>query len=192
MVRRRLARLITEMLAPAPVAGSLLLVVALHSTRTAAGLWWGLLAAFFAVLLPFLYLLRGVRRRQFTDHHVSVRWQRPLPLSVGVASVLVGLGLMVMLRAPLELVALVVAMAVGPAVSLLVTLVWEISIHVAVAAGAIVILVLVFGPQFLAAAPLVALVGWARVEVGDHTPMQVVAGAVLGATVAAVVFTLLR
>ncbi len=192
MARQRLARLITEVFAPAPVAGSLLLIVAVHSTFTAAGLWWGLLAVFFAALLPFLYLLRGVRRRQFTDHHVPVRRQRPLPLSVGVVSVLVGLGLMVILRAPRELVALVVARAVGLGVSLLVTPAWKISIHVAVVAGAVVILVLVFGPQFLGATPLVALVGWARVQAGDHTPMQVVAGAVLGAAVAAAVFTLLR
>ena len=37
-------------------------------------------------------------------------------------------------------------MAVGLGTSLLVTLVWKISIHVAVAAGAVVILVLVLGP----------------------------------------------
>lgn len=192
MPRKRLARLVTELFAPAPVAGGLLVIVAVHSAGSTAGLWWGLLAAFFAVLLPFLYLLRGVRRKQLTDHHVYLRRQRPRPLSIGVVSVLVGLGLMVILGAPRELVALVVAMAVGLALSLLVTLFWKISIHVAVVAGAIVILVLVFGPQCLALVPVVFLVGWARVAVGDHTPLQVAAGAVLGATVAAIVFTFLR
>src|SRR5947209_20311192 len=97
-MRYRLARLITEILAPAPVAGSLLLIVGWHSaSNSAAGLWWGLLAALFAVVLPFLYLVRGVRRRQFTDHHVRIRQQRPLPLSVGIASVMVVLTLIVIL-----------------------------------------------------------------------------------------------
>ena len=42
-------------------------------------------------------------------------------------------------------------------------------------------------------ARLVALSGWARVEVGDHhTPAQVLAGAVVVAIVAGVVFPLLR
>jgi len=96
------------------------------------------------------------------------------------------------LGAPRELVALVAAMGVGLIVSLLVTLLWKISVHVAVVAGAVVILVLVFGPLLLVLAPLVALVGWARVEVADHTPAQVTAGRGLGATVAAVVVVLLR
>lgn len=193
VMRYRLARLVTEVLAPAPVAGGLLLLVGWHSaSNTAAGLWWGLLAALFAVLLPFLYLVRGVRRRQFTDHHVRLRQQRPLPLAVGIISLLIGLGLMLVLGAPRELVALVVAMFVGLGTSILVTLFWKISIHVAVVAGAVVILVLVFGPALLALTPLVGLVGWARVEAGDHTPVQAFAGAALGALAAALVFSLLR
>jgi membrane-associated phospholipid phosphatase len=121
-----------------------------------------------------------------------VREQRARPLLVGIASVVVGLLLLAALGAPRPLVALVAAMAVGLATSLLVTLAWKISVHTAVNAGAVVILILVFGPMLLLLAPLVALVGWARVEVGDHTPAQVIGGATLGATIAAVVFPLLR
>ena len=62
----------------------------------------------------------------------------------------------------------------------------------AVVAGAVVILTLVFGPAALSLAPLVVLVGWARVTVQDHTPAQTLAGAALGALVAASVFSLLR
>lgn len=83
-------------------------------------------------------------------------------------------------------------MALGLGISTLVTLAWKISIHVAVVAGTVVILLLVFGAGFLALAPIVALVGWARVELGDHTSTQAVFGAVLGAAVAGVVFTGLR
>jgi membrane-associated phospholipid phosphatase len=89
-------------------------------------------------------------------------------------------------------VALVGAGGVGLAVALAITLVWKISIHTAVAAGAVVVLALVFGPALLVLAPLVALSGWARVEVGDHTPAQVLAGAAVGAAVAGAAFPLLR
>jgi membrane-associated phospholipid phosphatase len=61
-----------------------------------------------------------------------------------------------------------------------------------VVAGAVVTLGLVFGATYLMLLPAIALVGWARVAVGDHTPTQVGAGAVLGGTVAAVVFSALR
>lgn len=192
-VRRRIARLVTEVFAPVPTVAILLLIVAWRSAPTAVeALKWGLLAALFASIIPFVYILRGVRRRQLTDHHVGVREQRPLPLLVGVASVLAGLALLIAWGAPRDLAALVAAMAVGLASSLLVTLVWKISVHVAVVSGAVVILVLVFGPALLALAPLVALVAWARVEIGDHSPAQTVAGAGLGAAVAALVFSLLR
>ena len=189
----RLARLVTEILAPAPTVAVLLLLVAWHSAPSAAdAARWGILAALFASFVPFMYIVRGVRRGRLTDHHVRVREQRRLPLLVGIASVLVGLTLLALWGAPRDLVALVASMAVGLSSSLLVTLVWKLSIHTAVVAGAVTILVLVFGLPLLVLAPLVALVCWARVAVGDHTPAQTIAGVGLGATVAAVVFSLLR
>jgi hypothetical protein len=92
--RQRLARLATEVLAPAPTVVVLLLLVAWRSTPTPhEALAWGVLAALFAVLIPLAYILREVRRRRLSDRHVRVRAQRPLPLLVGIGSVLVGLAL---------------------------------------------------------------------------------------------------
>ena len=53
-------------------------------------------------------------------------------------------------------------------------------------------MVLVFGPQLVIMAPVEVNVGWARVELDDHTPAQVTVGAAIGAMVAAVVFELLK
>lgn len=190
---QRLARLVSEVFAPATVAGLLLLVVAVHSARSVVeAIIWGVIAVSFASLLPMFYIIRGVRRRRLSDHHVRIREQRPLPLLVGALSVVVGTALLTFLHAPRDLVALIGAMAAGLLTSLLVTLFWKISVHVAVAAGAVVILALVFGPPLLILTPIVALVGWARVELRDHTVAQVVAGVVQGAVVAAVVFDWLR
>lgn len=189
--KQRLARLVTEVLAPAPTVAGLLLIVAWRSAPTAAeAVKWGLLASLFASVIPFLFILRGVRRRRLTDHHVRLREQRPVPLLVGTASVLIGLGLLARWGAPREVVALVAAMLVGLVTSMLVTLFWKLLIHTAVSAGALVILVLVFGRWFLAMTPVVGLVGW--VASGDHDVGQVLAGAALGTTVAGVVFSLLR
>src|SRR5689334_14124856 len=126
----RLARLVTEVLAPAPTVAVLLLLVAWHSAPSAAdAVRWGILAALFASLVPFLYIVRGVRRGRLTDHHVRLREQRRLPLLVGIASVLIGLTLLALWGAPRDLVALVAAMAVGLSSSLAVTLFWKLSIH---------------------------------------------------------------
>jgi membrane-associated phospholipid phosphatase len=191
--RRRAALIVTETTAPAPTALLLLLAVAWHSApTTGAAILWGLLAATFASLIPFAFILRGVRRGRWADHHVDARERRRVPLLVGAASLLVGLAVLATGGAPRELVALVTAMLVGLAVTLLVTALWKISIHTSVAAGAVVTLALVFGPPLLVTWPLVGLVAWSRVQLDGHTWPQVAAGAVLGALVAASVFTPLR
>ncbi len=192
-MKRRLARAVTEIFAPAPTVAALLVVVAWHTAATTAdAVRWGLVSVLFASLIPFAYIIRGVRRRRFTDHHVSVREQRPIVLLFGIASVLAGIAVLIILGAPRDLVALVGAMAVGLMSSMLVTLFWKISVHAAVTTGAVVVLVLVFGPLLLTLMLLVALVAWARVAIGDHTPAQALAGVVLGGAVAGTAFPLLR
>jgi membrane-associated phospholipid phosphatase len=184
---------VTEALAPAPFAAVLPLVVAWRSTPHAAeAVGWGLVAVVFTTLLPMLFVLRGVRRGRLTDHHLGLREQRLVPLLVGLASVLAGLGLLAAGGAPRDLLALVAAMVGGLVASLLVTLRWKISLHTGVAAGSVAILVLVLGPAPLVLAPVVGLIGWARVEEGAHNPAQAAVGAAVGAAVAAVVFSLLR
>ena len=192
-LRERIARALTEVLAPAPLAAALLAAIAWQSASTAQeAILWGSISILFASLIPIAYILRGVHRRRFSDHHVGVRQQRPVPLLVGIGSVLVGIAVLNFFGAPHTLVALIEAMLVGLVVSLAVTLFWKISIHVAVVAGSVVVLVVVFGPIALIAAPLVAAVAWARVQLRDHTPFQVLVGASVGALVAGVTFPLFR
>lgn len=191
--RLRIARLITEVLAPAPTIAALLLAVSWHSAATPLdALKWALLATAFCSVVPMLYILSGVRRGRLTDHHVRERQQRSRPLLVAAGSVLLGLALLSASGAPRDVSALVGAGAVGLLVAICITLFWKISIHTAVMAGTVAVLTLIFGPVLLALAPLVALCAWARVELGDHTPAQVTAGTIVGATVAAVAFSLLR
>ncbi len=190
---RRFARLLTELLAPAPTAAVLLIAVAMHSAPTAtAALRWAGIAVLFGCVLPFLYIIRGVRRHQLSDHHIHVRQQRPIPILVGLASVLAGFALLTRLGAPHGLLVVIVAMAAGLIVSLLITLVWKISVHTGTVAGTVVILALVFGPVLLILEGLALAVGWARVRLGDHTVAQVIGGGCIGAVVAAATVLVLR
>jgi hypothetical protein len=192
-LERTLARVVTEVLAPAPVAAILLLIVGWHSaTSFSTALVWGLVSVACAAVVPMAYILSAVRQRGITDRHVRLAHQRPVPLLIGMSSVRVGVALLLVGGVPRDLVALVAAMGVGLGSSLLVTLIWKISIHVAVIAGAEVILLLVFGPGLLGLAPLVPLVGRARVVSSDHTHLHVIGGGLLGALVAAIVSPALR
>jgi membrane-associated phospholipid phosphatase len=79
-------------------------------------------------------------------------------------------------------------MLAGLAVTAAITRYWKISLHAGVASGTVTILTIVFGSALLLAGLLVAALGWSRVRLRDHTPLQAITGALVGATVAAVVF----
>jgi membrane-associated phospholipid phosphatase len=94
------------------------------------------------------------------------------------------------LDAPRALFALLAAMVAGLSVALAITSFWKISIHAAVAAGTVASLAILVSPWWLLLVPFVVLTGWARVEIRDHTPVQVSVGAIVGAGVAAGVLLL--
>ncbi|WP_433207848.1 phosphatase PAP2 family protein [Dactylosporangium sp. CS-047395] len=193
MIKQRAARFFTEAFAPAVLVSVLLVLLGVHAEPgLARGLALGGVAALFESVLPYLYILRGVRTGRLTDHHIGDRRQRLVPLLVGLGSVLAGFVVLLLAHAHRELLAAVVAGGVGLVVAALVNHFWKMSIHAAVAAGSVVILSLVYGPILLVTAPLVAAVGWSRVVLKDHTVLQVLVGTVVGAIVAGAVFALLR
>lgn len=189
----RVARAVTEVFAPALLAAVMPIVVGVTSVLPIGiGLGWALVGALFCSVIPNTLIWWGVRRGRLTDHHIRVREQRRTPLIYGLLSVLVGLTLMIGLGAPRPVTAMVVVMfALGLAVTAA-NLVWKLSIHAAVAAGSVAVLVIEFGPALLASVPMVALVGWSRVRLHDHTVAQVIAGTAVGMLVAIPAFLLLR
>jgi hypothetical protein len=186
---QRVAHVVTEALTPAILVAGITLAVAWHSRS----IGWGIVAAIFASGIPISYIVRGIRQGHYKDHHVSVRERRPTVILFAAASVGVGLALMILLRAPRELVALVVAMLAGLALTLVVTKWWgKVSFHTAVASGTATILVLVFGPWLNLTWLMVGLIAWARVRLREHTTIQTLIGAALGAAAAGVIFPLVR
>jgi hypothetical protein len=155
----------------------------------AAGIGWGLLAAVFAAVIPALFIAYGVQHGRWADRNVGAKKARLLVLAFITASVAAGWGLLVVLRAPRVLAGYLAFMLGSVALLALVTTIWKISIHCAVAAGSVTVLAYAYGPPVLAGFALVGAVGWARVAMRDHTAGQVLAGAVLGAAVAALAYT---
>jgi membrane-associated phospholipid phosphatase len=191
--RLRVARLVGEVLSPPPILAVLALLVAWDSSPTPAmAVVWGGIAAVSASVLPYALILRGVRQGRLSDKNISLRQQRIRFAAVAIASILTGLTVLAAFDAPAEMVALQVSIAVGVACGWVITLWWKISVHAAIAAGAATVLLLVFGLALLVVWPLVALIAWSRVQVGDHTPAQVLAGIALGIVVNATIFPLLR
>ena len=156
-----------------------------------AGLGWGLLAALFAAVLPTLFISYGVRHARWSDRNVGARRPRLVVLAFITASVATGLAVLAAGGAPRLLTGYLAFMLASVAVLALVTMVWKISIHCAVASGSVAILALFYGPAMLVGFALVALLGWSRVVLKDHTVAQVVGGSVLGAAAAVLTYAAL-
>ncbi|GGL10086.1 phosphoesterase PA-phosphatase [Mangrovihabitans endophyticus] len=192
-VAGRLARVLTEVFSPAVLVAALLIVVGWHAGEDAGvSRWWGLPGALFAAAIPLAYVLRGVRRGHYANHHIPDREHRRTPLLVGLASGVAGTALLVLLGAPRDVLALLAAGIAGLLVFTTVTQWWKMSIHAGVAGGTAVVLTAVYGPWALTTLPLVAFTCWARLRLSAHTRAQVTAGAIVGALIAGTVFPAMR
>jgi hypothetical protein len=132
------------------------------------------------VLLPTFCIWYGVRRGWLTRNWLARRQERPVPLLIAILSVIAAVLLVQLNRGSQHVLESLYAMAFVLAIALAVTLVWKISIHVAVLAGAVVIIGQLFGASCIVLMPLVVLVAWSRVELREHTLAQVGGGVVVG------------
>jgi hypothetical protein len=185
--RQAWARRITYWLEPKNWLIVTVLAVGWHADGR-AGLGWGLVAALFTAVLPTLFISFGVRHGRWADRNVGARRPRLIVLAFITASVGLGLVLMTAFGAPRLLTGYLAVMVASVAALALVTVVWKISIHCAVASGSVAVLALSFGPLVLPAYALVAALAWSRTALADHTVAQVAVGSVLGACAAALAY----
>ncbi len=190
---KRLAQVLSEIFNPLFVALPTLLGIARVSAPDLphALLWW-VVAVLGVSIAPTLFVLRGVRSGRYTDHHVSVREQRLVPLLFGAACVVITFILLLALHASRPLIATMTAVIVVLLLATLITRFWKISLHLVGITGAVTAYTLLFGPLFLFLSPLVLLVGWARWRVGAHTPWQAAAGVALAVSLTTGIFWLWR
>ncbi|SDL18073.1 hypothetical protein [Nonomuraea jiangxiensis] len=125
----------------------------------------------------------GVRSGRLDSIHLVERKSRKGPMAAGFAAVVVGLAVLVLLDAPQVVVASAAVMLAWVLVMGPITLVWKVSFHTGVSAGTAVVLAFVLPalPMLVVGAVLVAVIGWARVQVSHHSPAQALAGAAAGA-----------
>ncbi len=189
---QHLAHWVTTVFHPVWTVSALLLAVAWHASGSIIGAAWGLAAALLTFLVPVLYVRHQIKRQRIANHNVRLREQRLVPLLLSAVWIVLALTVLSVAGAPRDLRALLIALTAGLVSFALITVVWKISFHVAVTAGIVVILSMVFGAMMLVLVPLVALVGWARITLEDHTWLQVIVGGVAGAVIAGTVFDIVR
>ncbi len=190
----RWARVISNLISPPVVWAVLAFPIAWqHAPSRAHAIIWALIYGVLVCLLPMLYIAWMVQRGRITDLHLKYRHERLLPFLVSVLCTGAAWFILRWTGAP-PLVPLLAAVTLAQLVMMtLITLVWQISMHAMSIASAVTATALLFGAlPALAVAPLVPLVGAARLKLRRHTPAQVIAGTLVGAlvTVALVVTAL--
>jgi membrane-associated phospholipid phosphatase len=188
----RLARVITEVLAPWAVIVLLSTAVALRADnfRPWPALMWALVVATFSAGVPMHFITRGARVGKYDTHHVNNREGRSLVLVVCFGSTAVGLSILLLGSAPHATIVMTIVMLAVLLVTGLITVVarWKISMHAAVSAGGVAMLLVLYGPWSWLLFVIVAMVCWSRVILGDHTPGQVSIGAVTGFLISGALF----
>ena len=178
---------IVSMIGSPPVlgAGAIALTASILSGRPHRGeqTWlWALVCASLVIVAPLTYIVWLLRRGQVSDIDVQRREQRAKPLVVSIIST--GLACIVLLvgRAPAELLVLAGALWLQTIIIFGITLRWKISMHSSAAAGTGTLIWALTG-TLLPLLIMVPLIVWSRVRLKRHTFAQTVAGAALGFTV---------
>lgn len=170
------ATVLTEVCAPWVV----LTVGSVHLGRRVGSTGWGVATAAGLGVVPQAAITWRVRRKALSDHHVTRREDRPLVVAGIAGSVASLLAAQRRGEAPEELQRITRAALVALAVAGTATLRIKVSFHTAVLAGVVAALARELSPRYLRLLGLVPPVGWARVRISHHTPVETALGAVIG------------
>ncbi len=139
----------------------------------------------FGAFLPVLTSLILIKKMNI-DLDITDRTKRTLPLLFAVCSYIIGFIVLYIINAPSPTTALMFIYFTNTLTILFINMSWKISIHAMGVAGPTAALIYVFGFPGIVFGLIIPLVMWSRVELGKHTVLQVIFGALLGLILTAV------
>ncbi|MEM7345658.1 MAG: phosphatase PAP2 family protein [Chloroflexota bacterium] len=146
---------------------------------------WLLIILPILVIPPLSYVLWLVRTGYLEDMYMPTRHKRIRPLAFIMSWFLVCWGLVYYWAAPPVVELLILGIMVLVGVLSIITFVWKISFHGASITAAITATLLVSDSYYIwPIMLLIPLVGWSRIRLNRHTPLQVVYGSLVGAVIA--------
>jgi membrane-associated phospholipid phosphatase len=188
------ARLVSDVLSPPVVWATLAIPIALRDApNQGEALAWAFVYILLVCLLPIVYIALMVKRGKITDIHMKVRGQRIRPFLISILCAGIAWAIFYMMDAPSLMPVFALFSLVQLLVMLIITLIWQISIHAISMSASTVALGVLFGTSpALMSAPLVVLVGAARIKLHRHTPAQVVVGTCVGVIIPLLLFQIVQ
>jgi membrane-associated phospholipid phosphatase len=189
MMRERLARLTSNILNPFLITFVVIVLLSFKATADTAGaLKWTSISVALSVLPIFVVVVYLARLGKLDGIFVNPRHQRHRIYLL--ASVLAIAGCMVLwyFDAPELLTASFTAGLTAIIVFMVINFFWKISLHTAFMAASVTVLIMVYGAAAAWTVVLLPPVAWARIEMKQHSPVQVAAGALLAAVIVVLVY----
>ncbi len=177
------ARIVSYALSPPVVWAVLILSITFNETKSPeqAFLWVSIYSGL-VCLLPVLYIAWMVQRGKIGDLLMRNREERLGPFLVLLVSSIIAWLTLRFMGAPPILPLLALISIAQTVIMVLITLVWQISMHTMTITSVAIVTVAVFGIVYaLFTIPLIILVSAARLRLNRHTPAQIFAGMLLGA-----------
>jgi membrane-associated phospholipid phosphatase len=188
-VWRDLARILSTIFNPFLTALALFVILSHVTAKDTLDFWRLLfLSTFFTSIGPMLYVFWLYATDRISDLDMSVRDERETVFSTFVVFYLAGAGVLWLTHSPRVMIATMLGYFAATLVVGYITRYWKISTHALGIAAPLVALSLLYGREPLPFLVLIPMVCWARVYLKAHTPLQVVAGASLGAVSTALFF----
>ena len=193
-IARDIAKIISNILHPYAVL-SLVVAVVAYQQSPSLGIWakWTVVALLSAYLFPLIYMQARVTVIvRTTGTQVSLRsFFREQPTEMAILACIFGIPsatILYFLDYPSDIIAILVGVAAVALLIALVNRVYRASFHLALFTSAVVPLTIIFGLPSLVVIPFILLLGASRYYLGEHTPLQLTTGFLLGLMVSSAVF----
>ena len=169
------------------------LVIAMVSLGSTLGqaIFWTVLSVAIVNLPMALLLFWGVRSGKYSDASVSIREQRTSIYAVGGTCLVILLAVLVIGKAPVVIVACLISAVIATALGYWINRYTKLSLHSAAMAGCTAVLLWTAPLIGVIMAVFAPLVGWARIRLKHHTPVQILIGWMVSMVCVFVVFQLM-
>ncbi|MGB5289440.1 MAG: hypothetical protein WBN42_13215 [Ignavibacteriaceae bacterium] len=138
-----------------------------------------LVALLFGFTAQIILFLVFRRKGKIVDLDASIKEERTTPFLISVGFYLIGLIVLKSFNVNIISIAFWFCYISNTLFTILINKHWKISAHAMGAAGPLAAVTFIFGPVALIFAPLVFLIGWARIQLKVHDFAQVSAGILL-------------
>ena len=188
----RIARLVSHIFHPLVVVIPTLVIAMIRLGSTIwEAIFWTVLSIAIVNLPMALLLFWGVRSGKYSDASVSIGEQRTSIYAVGGICLVILLAVLIIGKAPVIIIACLVSAVIATVLGYVINRYTKLSLHSAAMAGCTAVLLWTAPLIGIIMAVCAPLVGWARIRLKHHTPVQILIGWMVSMICVFVVFRLM-